>query len=95
MAGKRASARFRSRGIVTLTACIVAAGCSGGTATRVATLDDLQVPECDEYARRMASCLDREELVTTVPTRARDEAQRDRMRASCAQSLDRITTACP
>jgi len=42
----------------------------------------------------MAACFDRSELATTMPTVARDEADRERMGLACSQSMSRLTIAC-
>ena len=78
---------------VCLTSLAVAMGCSGGKA-RHGDSADLTVPECEAYGRKMADCFQRPELASAAPSLARDEAERDRMRAACSLSLSRLTAAC-
>ena len=55
---------------------------------------ELAVPECDAYAERARACFHRADLEGAIATRAHDEAERDRMRASCTLSLQRLSAAC-
>jgi hypothetical protein len=82
-----------SRSTVLLMFLGLALGCSGGKRSQGDTAD-LRVPECEAYGRKMAACFERPELASMAPSLARDDAERERMRASCSLSLQRLTATC-
>jgi hypothetical protein len=70
-------------------------GCGGGHHDKQQDQQaDLAVPECDAYAARARACFHRTDLDDVMATRAHDEAERDRMRASCTLNLQRLNAAC-
>jgi hypothetical protein len=81
--------------LVAVPCLVFLAGCGGGHRDKQQQeTADLAVPECDAYAQRAQACFHRADLEGTIPTRAHDEAERDRMRASCTLNLQRLSAAC-
>ncbi len=58
------------------------------------------IPECDAYAARLAVCLGREQPAVThaeaqaVSLVSADDAQRARMKTTCARDLERLKSSC-
>jgi hypothetical protein len=89
-------ASFRMTPTALLAAAVVV-GCGGHRDNQSQQEDkqaDLAVPECDAYAARARACFHRADLDDVMATRAHDEAERDRMRASCTLNLQRLSAAC-
>lgn len=80
-----------------LFAFVFLVGCGGHRDNREQQQQEaasLPVPECDAYAQRARACFHRADLEDVIATRAHDEAERDRMRASCTLNLQRLSAAC-
>jgi hypothetical protein len=87
--------RVRCVSPAALLALVFLVGCSGHRDNQGQQEGaDLAVPECDAYAQRARACFHRADLDDAIATRAHDEAERDRMRASCTLNLQRLSAAC-
>jgi hypothetical protein len=91
-----------SPGFLWSVAIVLAVGCSGASSRNAGGSEssgssqeqDYRLAECEQYADKVAACFQRDELRSQVRIVAHNEAERDRMRDSCVQGLQRLSAAC-